>query len=116
MISVFLYIISSIGITGFYWLQKIPFQMHPLILVLIFLGVFIRYQFLSKFWLARTILNIMISPFLHISFRHFFLGDQLLSLAIVFYDLEFTLCYFFSDAWTGGGIFNFLFYLSIFFK
>lgn len=48
-----------------------------------------------------------------VEFRDFFLADQLASIVIVLYDLEYTLCFFFSDAWShSGGILTLSFFVS----
>ena len=41
-------------------------------------------------------------PFKGVKFPHFFLADQLTSLTVLLYDLEFALCFFVSNAWVGG--------------
>jgi len=43
--------------------------------------------------------NIVTSPLRPVEFRDFFLADQLISIAIVLYDLEYTICFLSFDAW-----------------
>jgi len=42
------------------------------------------------------------APFKRVAFRDFFMADQLCSLAIVLFDLEYTICFFLYDAWSGS--------------
>jgi hypothetical protein len=86
----------------FEWLAKVPYQLFPGFL-LVLSGILLMWQqYRADWWLIRTLVRIICSPFLKVVFRDFYLADQLTSISIVLYDLEFTLCFFFSDAWTGG--------------
>jgi hypothetical protein len=98
---------------GFEWLAKIPWQIHPIAHLLGFLIALLVFLKRSKFWLVKTLGNI-VAPFIEVEFKDFFLGDQLVSLVIVLQDLEYTLCFFLYDAWSGTGTyitisFSFLF-------
>lgn len=42
------------------------------------------------------------APFKPVVFKDFFIADQLTSLAIVFYDVQFTTCFYSVDAWNDG--------------
>ena len=68
--------------------------------------IFIVFQIRCDFWLLRTICSIIIAPAREVKFRDFFLADQLASLVIVLYDLEFVICILTYDFWTGTGIFS----------
>lgn len=106
-----------ITMLGFEWFQRIPFQVYPTVLMVVFVAIFIWFQFKSRFWLLTTLINMIGAPFrlVHwvpikfltyvnrsVLFRDFFFAEQLLSIAIVLYDLEYTICWFVSDAWTSG--------------
>jgi len=83
-------------------LAKIPFQLHPFFLLLATLAAFVAFQFKSNFWLAKTMVRILSAPFITpVVFRDFYVADQLISISIVLYDLEYTFCFFLYDAWTG---------------
>jgi hypothetical protein len=51
-------------------------------------------------WLVKIVAYIFGSPFTFIHFPHFFIADQLVSVVIVLYDIEYFLCYLINDAWT----------------
>ncbi len=56
----------------------------------------------TRIWLLKQLGRIVCAPFFPVRFTDFFLADQLTSLVIALYDLEFSLCFVFSDVWTGG--------------
>ena len=57
----------------------------------------------SQYWMVKTIVRIVTAPWKTVVFRDFFIADQLCSLVIVLYDLQFVLCFFSYDAWEGTG-------------
>jgi len=99
LISLLFYLLAHAQPVGFEALMTMP-PFAPLfaLLVALFL-VFFWYQFKSKFWLTRTTFRVAAAPFLFVEFRDFFLADQFVSLIILLYDIEFTICYFSVDAW-----------------
>mmetsp|Transcript_17783 Transcript_17783/g.24763 ORF Transcript_17783/g.24763 Transcript_17783/m.24763 type:complete len:701 (-) Transcript_17783:238-2340(-) len=99
LFSLSFYIIGATQPRGFGWVGKIPFALHPLILIFISLVLFIQFQINSKWWLLRTVFKIVTAPFHKIQFQDFFVGDQLVSIAIVLYDFEYSLCFLLYDAW-----------------
>jgi hypothetical protein len=88
---------------GFEWLAKIPWQVHPIAYILASSSALFVFLLRSKFWLVKTLARIVVAPLIQIQFRDFFLGDQLVSLVIVMQDMEYTLCFFLYDAWSGSG-------------
>lgn len=44
----------------------------------------------------------MAAPFVPVVFRDFFIADQVLSIVISLQDLEYVVCYYATDAWTGS--------------
>jgi hypothetical protein len=74
----------------------------PLVMFGIFLVVFTVYSFKSNHWLVRTLVRVITAPLTKVEFRDFFLGDQLVSLAISLMDLEFLICYYTNDALSNG--------------
>jgi len=97
------YVVSSIGPPKFEFLKSVPWQIHPLLLILFSTCCFILTQIKARWWLTKTLARIVTAPFWPVEFRDFFLADQLLSIVIVLYDLEFSICFFLYDAWTGTG-------------
>lgn len=49
--------------------------------------------------------RVVLTPVVQIGFRDFFVADQMNSLVIVFYDIEYSICYFVSDLWLGTRLF-----------
>ncbi|PRP82501.1 hypothetical protein PROFUN_10071 [Planoprotostelium fungivorum] len=98
--SVFIYIITNTEKDTVPWLRTIPVQIHPFLLCLTTLFVVLFFQLKTRAWLMWTVLRILAAPFKAVRFRDFFLADQMASISIVLYDLEYTICYFAFDAWT----------------
>ncbi|UJR19481.1 hypothetical protein I4U23_022611 [Adineta vaga] len=96
-LSVNAYILSS-------YLKFQPF-IQPLILIL-FLFVFLInpiriFYFQSRFWLLKKFLRILCSPFVHVNFSDFWLADQLCSIELIFFDIEYFICFYLYDTkWT----------------
>lgn len=89
-------------IPGFTWMENIPPHVIPLslLIVVVFLALWIQIK--SNFWLLRTLSRIMGAPFIPVVFRDFFIADQILSMIIALQDLEYVICYYATDAWTGA--------------
>eukprot|EP01119_Soliformovum_irregulare_P010498 TRINITY_DN258_c0_g1_i1.p1 TRINITY_DN258_c0_g1~~TRINITY_DN258_c0_g1_i1.p1 ORF type:complete len:683 (+),score=111.49 TRINITY_DN258_c0_g1_i1:37-2085(+) len=98
------YFVSSIKLEGFAGISAIPWQTYPLSLLAVFSLVFIIFQIRTRFWLIRTLRNVVITPFLGSTFRDVFLADQLVSMAIVLTDLEYVICFMCWEAWTPAAI------------
>ena len=47
----------------------------------------------TRYWLLHSLTRLIRSPFFRVRFGDFFLADQLTSMVLVFYDLEFFLCF-----------------------
>ena len=90
-------------VPGFEFLKHVPPELYPLLLVILLLGLFILYSFRSGFWLLRTLGRIVTAPLFKVVFRDFFLADQLVSITLVLQDIDFTICYFLTCAFRGGG-------------
>lgn len=78
------------------------FAVIPLTLLILFVFMVLWIQIKSNFWLLRTLARIVSAPFLPVVFRDFFLADQILSMIISLQDLEYVICYYSSDAWSGA--------------
>lgn len=90
-------------VPGFEFLRHVPPESYPLILVILLVALSIFYSFHSGFWLLRTIGRIVTAPVFKVVFRDFFLADQLVSVSLVLQDIDFTICYFATCAFRGGG-------------
>lgn len=89
-------------------MHAIPYQVHPLFAIFIFLLVIIGFQLSSEYWVIRILRKVFLSPFgiifknkafFKVLFKDSFLGDQLVSIVIVLTDFEFVFCFFLYDAW-----------------
>jgi len=78
-------------------LGVIPPFVFPTALIILFVIIFFIFQYKGEWWLLKTLLSIISSPFSAVSFKDIYMADQLVSLAIVFYDIEYTFCYLFYD-------------------
>eukprot|EP00727_Mastigamoeba_balamuthi_P008795 m51a1_g4538 hypothetical protein (685) ;mRNA; r:40024-43008 len=97
-----LYLIGCYPPTQIEDFRDVPQQIWPLLLVVLSLVAILGYQIKSGMWLLRALFRIVCAPLFKIVFSDFFMADQLQSLSIAMYDLEFTVCYFSYDAWTDG--------------
>jgi hypothetical protein len=101
--SILLYLLSFLAPKPvFGWMSSIPYQVFPLTLLVAILVLAIVQQLRSKFWLVKCLFRIVFSPLYKVEFLDFFMAEQLCSLVILFYDLEYSICFFVSDAWTNG--------------
>jgi len=79
------------------WFGAIPEIVFPSLLLGIFVISFLLYQWYAEWWLLKTLLSILMAPFRVVKFKDFYIADQLVSLAIILYDIEYCLCYFIYD-------------------
>lgn len=75
-----------------------PYQ-YPLILVFLFIALLIRSSIGNRGWLLEVLGRCFCAPFATLRFRDFFLADQLVSLAIMFGDIFYIICFYSHDAW-----------------
>lgn len=90
-------------VPGFEFLKHVPPELYPLLIVLFMLFLCILYSVRSGFWLLRTLGRIVTAPLFKVVFRDFFLADQLVSISLMLQDIDFTICYFATSAFRGGG-------------
>lgn len=100
-ISLWLFYMSGLEVDGFQWLGDIYWQIYPLSLLLISLCVLIWFSIKTDGWLLRTLENVVLT-WKSKYFKDYFLTDQIVSIVITLVDLQYTICFFVSDAWTGG--------------
>ncbi|CAF1006902.1 unnamed protein product [Didymodactylos carnosus] len=78
-----------------------PF-VQPLIFV-IFLILFLInpiriFWYNARIWFLKKLGQVFLAPFYHVDFVGFWLGDQLTSLELIFFDIEFFICFYIYDA------------------
>ncbi|CAF1523474.1 unnamed protein product [Rotaria sp. Silwood1] len=95
-----LWFLSFIGFIVSSYLDFYPF-IQPLIfaaLIILFLinpaPIFYRQ---SRFWFLQKLAKVFAAPFYQVGFADFWLGEQLSSLELIFFDLEFFFCFYASD-------------------
>ena len=52
----------------------------------------------ARMWFLKKLCRVFLSPFFHVGFVDFWLGDQLCSLELVFFDLEFFICFYIGNS------------------
>eukprot|EP01105_Mastigella_eilhardi_P018860 TRINITY_DN43_c0_g1_i7.p1 TRINITY_DN43_c0_g1~~TRINITY_DN43_c0_g1_i7.p1 ORF type:complete len:325 (+),score=70.19 TRINITY_DN43_c0_g1_i7:74-1048(+) len=92
-------IAKSDDLTPLDFLKLLDPHLYALIFFAVSLVFMLLYQLRSQFWLLKTLLQIVCTPFTESSFKVNFMTDQLNSLSIIFYDAEHTACYFLYDYW-----------------
>jgi hypothetical protein len=99
-IGTFLMVIWFVSLNLFiitFYYDKYPF-IQPLVLVL-FLIIFLInpigiYYRQSRYWFIKKLFRVFSSPFHHVEFCDFWIGDQLCSLELVFFDIEYYFCFY----------------------
>eukprot|EP00698_Gefionella_okellyi_P013123 TRINITY_DN3575_c0_g2_i2.p1 TRINITY_DN3575_c0_g2~~TRINITY_DN3575_c0_g2_i2.p1 ORF type:complete len:548 (-),score=90.58 TRINITY_DN3575_c0_g2_i2:1101-2744(-) len=110
--AAFLFLMWSVSLLAFLsvvrgnaWVLGIPWWVFPLLLEIVLLAYVINpfpiFDRESRFWLLKHLFRVVTAPFYKVVFSDFFLADQLNSLVLLLYDLEYVLCYYFADAWWG---------------
>ncbi|CAF1049331.1 unnamed protein product [Didymodactylos carnosus] len=51
----------------------------------------------ARFWFLRTLGRVLLAPWYKVGFADFWLGDQLTSLELLFFDLEYFICFYVFD-------------------
>lgn len=102
-IGTFLMVLWFLSFSGFIlasYFDLHPFS-HPLCLVtlmilLLFNPTPTMYRE-SRFWLLRTMGRVVCAPFYRVGFRDFWLADQLVSLELLFFDINYFACFYSYD-------------------
>eukprot|EP00698_Gefionella_okellyi_P013236 TRINITY_DN3614_c0_g1_i2.p1 TRINITY_DN3614_c0_g1~~TRINITY_DN3614_c0_g1_i2.p1 ORF type:complete len:717 (+),score=122.65 TRINITY_DN3614_c0_g1_i2:57-2207(+) len=83
----------------------IPPWAYPLAFVCVIAGlVFLPLPICGRdirYWSLRRVGRIATAPFFPVEFADFFLADQLASLVVMLYDLEYVICFYTADLWWG---------------
>ena len=115
-LGTFLMVIWFISFNGFmfsFYLDFYPFA-QPFIFV-VFLILFLInpiriFYYQSRIWFLKKLFRVFLAPFYHVGFADFWLGDQLCSLELVFFDIEFFICFYITDTnWTSWSSTNTVF-------
>ena len=102
-IGTFLFVAWFLSFTGFIlssYFNFYPFAQPLGFVTLILLFVFnptptLYHQ--SRFWFLKTLFRVICAPFYHVGFADFWLGDQLTSLELIFFDIEYFFCFYIYD-------------------
>ncbi|UJR24662.1 hypothetical protein I4U23_006035 [Adineta vaga] len=77
-----------------------PF-IQPLVFTLFLLIFFLNpsrtFYHKARFWLLKKLRQVICAPFYHVDFASFWLGDQLISLELLFFDIEYFICFYIYD-------------------
>lgn len=59
------------------------------------------FYYRSRRWLLKNLVRVVLSPWYHVNFTAFWLGDQLTSLELIFFDIHYFICFYSYDIeWT----------------
>lgn len=104
LMSLFMYM-APVGVLG--PLDSLSPLVWPALLSAAYVVALVRSAISNRAWLFSAIGRIVTSPFYPVSFKDFFLADQLISLAIMNSDLFFSSCFWVTGDWTrpdGAGV------------
>ncbi len=102
-IGTFLFVLWFLSFTGF--ILSSYYDFHPFIQPLVFVTLILLFLFnptptlyhQARFWFLKTLGRVICAPFYHVSFADFWLGDQLTSLELIFFDIEYFFCFYIYD-------------------
>ncbi|CAF0963545.1 unnamed protein product [Adineta steineri] len=102
-IGTFLFVLWFLSFTGF--ILSSYYDFHPFIQPLSFVTLILLFLFnptptlyhQARFWFLRTLGRVICAPFYRVGFADFWLGDQLTSLELIFFDIEYFICFYIYD-------------------
>ncbi len=102
-IGTFLFVLWFLSFTGF--ILSSYFDFHPFIQPLGFVTLILLFLFNpthtlyhhARFWFLKTLGRVICAPFYRVGFADFWLGDQLTSLELLFFDIEYFFCFYIYD-------------------
>ncbi|CAF3751375.1 unnamed protein product [Adineta steineri] len=102
-IGTFLFVLWFLSFTGF--ILSSYFDFHPFIQPLGFVTLILLFLFnptptlyhQARFWFLKILGHIICAPFYRVGFADFWLGDQLTSLELIFFDIEYFFCFYIYD-------------------
>ncbi|CAF4521537.1 unnamed protein product, partial [Rotaria socialis] len=72
-----------------------------ILLILLLINPIQIFYYQSRLWFLKNLGRVFLSPYFHVDFTGFWLGDQLISLDLVFFDLQYFICFYMNDVdWT----------------
>jgi hypothetical protein len=102
-IGTFLFVLWFLSFTGFILSSYYDFHpfIHPLgfvtLILLLLLNPTPTFYHHARFWFLKTLGRIICAPFYRVGFADFWLGDQLTSLELIFFDIEYFVCFYIYD-------------------
>ena len=91
--SFFLFIVSH------YAALNIPIYVHPLSIIVFMAGFLFNpfpiFYHRARWWALKILFRIFTAPFHYVTFADFWLADQLNSMAALFLDFEYLVCFYF---------------------
>jgi hypothetical protein len=102
-IGTFLFVLWFLSFMGF--ILSSYFDFHPFIQPLGFVTLILLFLFNptptlyhhARFWFLKTLGRVICAPFYRVGFADFWLGDQLTSLELIFFDIEYFFCFYIYD-------------------
>jgi hypothetical protein len=102
-IGTFLFVLWFLSFTGF--ILSSYYDFHPFIHPLAFVTLILLFLFNptptlyheARFWFLKTLARVLCAPFYRVGFADFWLGDQLTSLELIFFDIEYFICFYIYD-------------------
>ncbi|CAF0885084.1 unnamed protein product [Adineta ricciae] len=102
-IGTFLFVLWFLSFTGFILSSYYDFYpfVHPLsfvsLILLFLLNPTGTLYHRARFWFIKTLGRVICAPFYRVGFADFWLGDQLTSLELIFFDMEYFFCFYTYD-------------------
>ncbi|CAF2051675.1 unnamed protein product [Rotaria magnacalcarata] len=102
-IGTFLFVLWFLSFTGF--ILSSYYDFHPFVQPLGFVTLILLFLFnptptlyhQARFWFLKTLYRVICAPFYRVGFADFWLGDQLTSLELIFFDIEYFFCFYIYD-------------------
>jgi len=102
-IGTFLFVLWFLSFTGF--ILSSYYDFHPFIQPLAFVILILIFLFNptptlyhhARFWFLKVLGRVVCAPFFRVGFADFWLGDQLTSLELIFFDIEYFFCFYIYD-------------------
>jgi hypothetical protein len=102
-LGTFLFVLWFLSFTGF--ILSSYYDFYPFIQPLGFVILILLFLFnptstlyhQARFWFLKTLGRVLCAPFYRVGFADFWLGDQLTSLELIFFDIEYFVCFYIYD-------------------
>ncbi|KAK6617882.1 hypothetical protein RUM43_014111 [Polyplax serrata] len=96
-------VVWNISVLAFFYSRElsIPPYVNPLALVVVMIAFMFNptktFHREARFWALKVLLRIILAPFFYVHFADFWFADQLTSLAPVFLDFQYFVCFYVSS-------------------